>query len=158
MPGVRAEVTFYKGLLDKLGIQFDMMQMGKFKGAAEPYTRTNMSPPLRESLEAIVDDTYEDMATCIAAGRGMKDYRVKTLLDQGLFTAAAARKAGLIDHVLYADQFRDRLRKKLKADRLSVVLGYRKKRVETDFSGITGMMKLLELLMGRPKQTGEGSG
>ncbi len=148
MPGVRAEVTFYKGLLDKLGIQFDMMQMGKYKGAAEPFTRENMSPALRESLEAIVDQSYEDMATSIAAGRGMKDYRVKTLLDQGIFTAAAARKAGLIDQVVYADQFRESLRKKLKADHLRVVINYRKKQVQTDFSGITGMMKLMELFMG----------
>ena len=36
VPGVRAEVTFYKGLLDKLGLEFDALQMGKFKGAAEP--------------------------------------------------------------------------------------------------------------------------
>ena len=148
VPGVRAEVTFYKGLLDKLGIQFDMMQMGKYKGATEPFTRTNMSPPLRESLEAVVDDAYEDLAASIAAGRGMKDYRVKTLLDQGLFTAAAARKAGLIDRVVYADQFRQSLPKKLKADGLNLVTDYKKKRVETDFSGVTGMMKLMELFLG----------
>ncbi len=148
VPGVRAEVTFYKGLLDKLGIQFDMMQMGKYKGATEPFTRTNMSPPLRESMEAVVDDAYEDLAASIAAGRGMKDYRVKTLLDQGLFTAAAARKAGLIDQVVYADQFRQSLAKKLKADKLNLVTDYKKKRVETDFSGVTGMMKLMELFLG----------
>ena len=52
VPGVRAEVTFYKGLLDKLGLQFDALQMGKYKGAAEPLTRNEMSKPLRESLEA----------------------------------------------------------------------------------------------------------
>ena len=154
MPGVRAEVTFYKGLLDKLGIQFDMMQMGKYKGAAEPFTRTSMSPPLRESFEALVDDTYEDLAASVAAGRGMKDYRVKTLLDQGLFTAADARKAQLIDQVVYADQFRDSLRKSLKADEINLVTDYKKTRMEADFSGITGMMKLMELVLGgKPSQT-----
>ncbi|MHC4178714.1 MAG: signal peptide peptidase SppA [Planctomycetota bacterium] len=153
VPGVRAEVTFYKGLLDKLGIQFDMIPMGKYKGAVEPFTRTNMSPPLRESLEAIVDDAYEDLATSIAAGRGMKDYRVKTLLDQGLFMAAAARKAGLVDQVVYADQFRESLPKKLKVDKVNLVADYKKKRVQADFSGITGMMKLMELFMGgKPSQ------
>jgi protease-4 len=153
MPGVGAQVTFYKGLLDKLGIQFDMMQMGKYKGAAEPFTRTNMSPPLRESLEALVDDVYEDMATSIAAGRGMKDYQVKTLLDQGLFTAAAARRAGLIDQVAYADEYRDSLRRKLKTQEINLLADYKKKRIETEFSGLTGMVKLMELLMGgKPSQ------
>ena len=104
-------MTFYKGLLDKLGLQFDALQMGKYKGAAEPMTRNEMSKPLRESIEAVVDDYYEDLVATIAADRQLKDYQVKTLLDQGLFTAAAAKKAGLIDEVLYADQFQDAIKK-----------------------------------------------
>ena len=79
-----------------------------------------MSQPLRESLEAIVDDTYECMVATIAADRKMKDYRVRTLLDEGLFTAPAAKKAGLVDHVIYADQLEDLLRKRLKAEKLEV--------------------------------------
>jgi protease-4 len=148
VPGVRAEVTFYKGLLDKLGLQFDSLQMGKYKGAAEPLTRTEMSKPLRESLDAVVDSYYEDMVATIAVDRRLKDYQVKTLLDQGLFTAAAAQKAGLIDEVLYADQFQDSLKKKLKIDKLEIVTNYKKKRIDTDFSGISGFMKMMELLMG----------
>ena len=117
IPGVRAEMTFCKGLLDKLGLQFDALQMGKYKGAAEPFTRSEMSKPLRESLEALVDDTYQDLVATIVADRHMKDYKAKTLLDQGLFTAAAAQKAGLVDEVLYADQLQDAIRKDLKAER-----------------------------------------
>jgi protease IV len=148
IPGVRAEVTFYKGLLDKLGIQFDMLQMGKYKGAAEPMTRKAMSGPLRESFEALVDDNYELMASTIAADRKLKPYQVKTVLDEGLFTATAAQKARLIDHVAYADQFEDSLRKKLKVKELDIVTNYKKKQLDTDFSGISGMMKFMELLMG----------
>jgi protease-4 len=148
LPGVRAEVTFFKGLLDKLGIEFDVLQMGKYKGAAEPLTRAEMSPALRESLEALVDDSYEDLAATIAADRGMKDYRVKTLLDKGLFTASAARKAGLVDRVAYADEFRESLRKKLKVDDVELVTDYKKKKVDSELSGMTGVVKLLELLMG----------
>ena len=50
VPGVRTEMTFYKGLLDKLGLKFDALQMGKYKGAAEPMTRSEHEQPLRESL------------------------------------------------------------------------------------------------------------
>jgi protease-4 len=148
LPGVRAEVTFYKGLLDKLGIEFDVLQMGKYKGAAEPMTRTSMSPSLRESIEAVVDDTYADLVSTIAADRKLKDYQVKALLDQALFTAKAAQKAKLIDRVAYADQFQDSLKGKLKAEAIDVVTNYKKKQLDTDFSGITGFMKLMELLMG----------
>jgi len=78
----------------------------------------------------------------------MKDYKVKTLLDQGLFTASAAKKAGLIDDVLYSDQLQDALKRKLKLEKLEIVTNYKKKQIDTDFSGISGMMKLMELFMG----------
>ena len=45
--GVRAEVTFFKAMLDKLGVDAEILQVGEFKGAGEPLTRTSMSPQLR---------------------------------------------------------------------------------------------------------------
>ena len=79
VPGVHAEVTFYKGLLDKLGLKFDALQMGKYKGAAEPLTRSGMSPALRENMEAIVDDSYEAMVKLIAADRAPEGLRGEDL-------------------------------------------------------------------------------
>jgi protease-4 len=148
LPGVRAEMTFYKGLLDKLGLQFDALQMGKYKGAVEPMTRTAMSGPLRESMEAIIDDVYDDMLGTVAKDRRMKEYLVKLLIDQGMFSAAKAQQAGLIDQVQYADQFEESLRKKLGVEKLDLVTNYKKKPIETDFSGLSGMMKLIELFSG----------
>jgi protease-4 len=156
IPGVRAEITFFKGLLDKLGLQFDALQMGKYKGAAEPLTRNAMSKPLRESLDALVDDTYENLVTTIAADRRLKDYQVKTLLDQGLFTAAAAKKAGLVDEVLYADQLQDAIKAALKAKDVEIVRDYKKKHIDTDFSGMSGMMKLFDLFRGAKPSAGSG--
>jgi protease-4 len=151
--GVRAEMTFYKGLLDKLGLQFDSLQQGKYKGAAEPFTRSKMSEPLRESMEAVVGDIYETVVQAIAKDRNLPDYQVKSLIDQGLFTAAAAHKAGLVDQLAYGDQIEDLLRKKVSADHVSVITNYKKKEVQTEFSGLGGMVKLMELMFGGGKQT-----
>jgi protease-4 len=152
VPGVRMEMMFYKGLLDKLGLQFEPLQMGKYKGAAEPLSRKDMSQPLRESLEAIVEDCYQDMLATVAADRKLKDYEVKTFIDRGLFSAADAKKAGLIDELLYADQLQDQLRETIKAEKLEFVANYKSKKVDADFSGIAGLMKLVELMMGgKPK-------
>lgn len=151
LPGVRAEMTFFKGLLDKLGLQFEMLQQGKYKGAGEPMTRTSMSAPLRESMEAVVDDTYERLAETVAKDRRMEDYRVKTLIDEGLFTAQGALAAGLVDHLLYADQVEDRFRSALKVDEVKLNAKYKRKKVDTDFSGLSGMMKLLEMMFGGKK-------
>ena len=145
------EMTFYKGLLDKLGLKFDALRMGKYKGFVEPMSRENMSAPLRESLQSIVDDVYDDMIATIAKDRRLPDYQVKSLVDQGLFTATAAQEAGLIDEVLYADQFEESLRKRLKADRVEVETAYKKKQIDTDFSGIGGFVKLMEVFSGGKK-------
>ncbi len=50
--GVRAELTFYKDLLDKLGIKAEMMQVGAYKGAAEPLTRSGMQPRVSQAVRA----------------------------------------------------------------------------------------------------------
>ena len=151
LPGVRAEMTFYKGLFDKVGLQFDVLQQGKYKGAGEPFSRTNMSAPLRESITAIVDDAYDSVATTIAQDRKLPDYRIKTLMDEGLFTAPSAKNAGLVDRILYGDQLEADLRTRLKVDSVKVVTNYKKKKIDTDFSGIGGMMKLMGLMFGGGK-------
>jgi protease IV len=151
LPGVRAEMTFYKGLFDKVGVQFDVLQQGKYKGAGEPYSRNSMSPALRESMTAIVDDAYDALSKTIAQDRKTADYRVKTLIDQGLFTAATAKSSGLVDQLYYADQWEAELKKRLKVDEVSVVTDYKKKKVDTDFSGVGGMVKLMELMFGGDK-------
>ncbi len=156
IPGVRAEVMFFKGFLDKIGVEFDALKMGKYKGALEPFTRRDMSQPLRESLESLVNDFYNEMARAIAADRKTNDLVVKSLMDHGFFTAEGAKKAGLIDQVLYSDQFEERLRKKLGAESLDLVANYKQKSIETDFSGIGGLMKFMEILTGgKPSETGD---
>jgi protease-4 len=107
-----------------------------------------MSKPLRESMEALVDDTYSGVVNAIAKDRKLADYQVKTLIDQGLFTAAAAKKAGLIDRIAYFDEFQDSLKARLKAKQVKLVTDYKKKQIDADFSGIGGMVKLMELLFG----------
>jgi protease-4 len=103
--GLTADVYFLKGLLDKIGVQADLIQTGSFKGAAEPLTRTSMSPELREQMTRLLDDLYEQMVAGIAAGRKLPAEKVKALIDEGPFTADEARKAGLIDWVVYPDEF-----------------------------------------------------
>jgi protease-4 len=158
IPGVRAEVTFYKGLLDKLGLQFDSLQMGKYKGAAETFTRSGMSPALRESMEAMVDDSYSRLLTTIAKDRKLPPDKVKALVDRGLFTAEAAKTVGLVDHVLYFDEFLEILKKKLNAADLNVVSESKKGSADLDFSGVSGLLKFMELAVGGKKSEATSQG
>ncbi len=151
--GVRAELMFYRGLFDLLGIQAEMMQVGDFKGAAEPYTRREMSPEFRGQYEAVLDDMYQQIVEMIAADRKLDPAKVRELIDTGIFSAQAAKDAGLIDTVAYSDELKPRLQKMLSVDKVEVTENYGKKSVNTDFSGMTGMFELFNLMMGvKPTQ------
>lgn len=145
--GIQAEVMFFKGLLDKLGIQADFIQVGDFKGASEPLTRNNMSPEFRAQYEAVVNDYYEQIVETIAKERKLEAAEVKKLIDRGMFSANEAREARLIDRVAYEDEWHDALKSELNADDLAIERDYGRKKSE-DLSGMAGMMKLMEALMG----------
>ena len=148
IPGIHAEMVYYKELLGKIGIEADMMHVGAYKGAAEPLTRTNMSEPVRKNLTALIDDLFDQMVASIATDRQMKVDEVRALVDHGLLRVPKAHKAGLIDRVAYPDEFRAQLKKEYEADELVYVVNYAKKKLDTDFSGPMGMIKLFKAMMG----------
>ena len=146
--GLRAEVMFYKKLFDKLGVQADFIQVGDFKGAAEPYTRTEMSPEFRQQYESVIADFYQQIVQQVATDRKLEPAAVETLIDQGLITAGAAKEAKLVDRVCYEDELLDQLKAEYKTSSLNIERGYGKQKVDTDFSGIGGIVKLVEIFTG----------
>jgi protease-4 len=149
---LRSEVTFYKNLFDKLSIEPQILRVGEFKSAAEPYSRTEMSGPFREEMEAILDDYHQQMLKMIADARKISVEKAGELVDQGVLTAAEAREAGLVDAISYEDEFQKSLPGD-SATKLKLVMGYGKKKLDTDFSGFNGFVKMMNLLAGvEPQQ------
>lgn len=148
LPGVRAEVMFYKNLFDKLGVRADMLQVGDFKGAGEPYSRTEMSESFRRQYELVIDDLYDQMVDLIATDRQLPRDVVVSKIDQGLFMAAEAKEAGLVDLVAYDTELTKVLEATAAPQSIRVVRDYGRKKVDTDFSGMMGMVKLMEMLTG----------
>ena len=146
--GVRAEVTFYKDLLDKLGVKAEILQKGAYKGTGEIFTRSGMSPEFRKDIDLLVDDTYNQMIDTIAADRKLDRGHVKDLVDEGIFTATEAKAAGLIDQVAYRDQLIEHIKKSLEVDEVKLTENYGKKKLDEDFSGFTGFMKLMQMITG----------
>ncbi len=102
--GLKAEVTFIKGTLDKLGIVADLEHIGDYKSASEQVTRTSMSPPFREMVNSLLDDMYDQVTQGIAQQRGWTQEETKSKIDSGPFTASEAQKADLVDTLLFYDQ------------------------------------------------------
>ena len=148
LPGLRAEVSFYKNLFDKLSIEPQMLRVGECKSAAEPSSRSEMSPAFREEMEAILDDYYRQIVETISAGRKLTPDQVKAIIDTGLHTAADAKKLGLIDVVGYEDAIESHIKGDDKTAEVKITKGYGKKKIDTDFSGFTGMAKMMNMMMG----------
>jgi protease-4 len=108
--GLSSEVTFVSGGLKKLGIEAELIQMGKYKSAAETFTRSDMSPAHREMMESLVHDLYEQVVAAVAAGRGFDADQARAVLDRGPFVGREAQQERLVDALLYEDEAEERLR------------------------------------------------
>jgi len=61
LKGLSAEIMFYKGLMDKLGIEAQIIRHGKFKGAVEPFMYNQMSNENREQIEKLLNSISDYM-------------------------------------------------------------------------------------------------
>jgi protease-4 len=107
--GLAAEVTFYRGTLDKLGVEAQFEGVGKYKNAPNQFTEKGLTEPHREQMEALVGTLFEQYVRGVAEGRGLKPEEVRSLIDRGPFEASEAKEVGLVDELLYRDQVEDRI-------------------------------------------------
>ena len=151
--GLRAEVSFYKNLFDKLDVKAEMLRVGEYKSAAEPYSRTEMSKEFREEMEAVLDSYFSQMKQIVAEARKQTPEKVEEAINAGPFTSAKAKELGLIDRIAYPDEL-ESLAKGGPDSKVKITKKYGKKKLDTDFSGFTGMVKFMDLLMGieQPKR------
>ena len=70
LDGLAATATFFRGTFDKIGVRPNFVRVGRFKSAAEAYTRTDMSPESREALGAVLDDLYRLLLDRVGESRG----------------------------------------------------------------------------------------
>jgi protease-4 len=116
--GVAIETLYAHELLQNLGLDAQMLQQGRFKGAADPLTRDDMPKEVQETLGAIVDDLQARVVASIARGRKLSPERVQALIDQGPFTAEDARTGGLVDEIVFDDGARGAAKLAAKAERV----------------------------------------
>jgi len=108
IPGVGASPIYLKNALDKLGVKADFLQMGAYKGAAEPLTRSEPSPEMQTTLQAILDQGYNTLVAGIADGRGLPTDTVTEQIDQALFVGERAVDSKLVDQTTTFEDFRNK--------------------------------------------------
>jgi len=111
--GLAADVMFFRGSLDKLGIYPDIYQIGKYKTAANMFKEKEMTEAHREFINEFIEDLYQRYINTIAQARRKTPDEVRTLIDNAPYNAEQAKNAGLIDDAMYRDQLENMLKKQL---------------------------------------------
>ena len=105
--GMAIEVPFARGLLDKLEVEPRFGQREEYKSAVESLTRSSLSEPARENLQALLDSLYGQAVAGIAAGRQIGEADIRGMVNNGPYLAREALDLGLVDHLAYWDEFID---------------------------------------------------
>lgn len=103
--GLSSQPMFLAGALQKYGVGVQVVRVGKFKGAVEPFILTKMSPENREQTQKLLDDVWGEWRNAVSASRKLKPEQLQAIADnQALLEAGEAKNKGLVDKVAYIDQ------------------------------------------------------
>lgn len=138
--GFAAEAMFYKGSLDKLGVETDVIQIGpKYKNAPDQYTKKEMGDGQKEVINAVLDEYWSRFTNAIAETRKKAPEDVKSIIDGAPYGAAQAKSLGLIDDALYKEQVYDDLKTRLgykSDDKLKTLSGGQYHEIPSDTLGL----------------------
>jgi protease-4 len=113
--GPGGQNLYYKGLLDKLGVNAHVYRVGTYKAAVEPFTRTEMSPEAKQNAQALGNALLETWRESVIKARPQAKIDAYLRDMNGAIAAAggdmakAAQNAGLVDKIADREVFEKRL-------------------------------------------------
>ena len=122
LKGLSASPMFYKGLLEKLDIDMQIIRHGKFKSAVEPFTLTKMSAENREQMSLFLNSIANNLMDSIANQRGLTISEVQNHADQlSLENAKSCIELNYVDALMYQDQVNDSLLSLSQSEKLNII-------------------------------------
>jgi protease-4 len=113
MNGFGASAMFFKGMFDKLGIDWHVQQFEEYKSAGEMFSRTNFSEPAREELRALVAQRYGMFISDAGRLRPALQQTVAPTLQRGVYIADSLKNLGFIDEFATESDVRDRMKARI---------------------------------------------
>ena len=110
LKGLSISQLFYKGLLEKLDIDMQIIRHGKFKSAVEPYTLDKMSDENRKQMKLLLTSISNNIMDSIANQRGLSLSQIhEHSRNISLENAKSCLELNYVDALLYQDQIEDSL-------------------------------------------------
>lgn len=85
LTGYYSELAYYKGLADRLGVQFNVIHVGDYKSFGENYTKGKMSKEYKENITSLKDTVYNNFIEKISTSRGILTDEVNNKILSGMF-------------------------------------------------------------------------
>ena len=113
--GLSATLPFFKNVLDKVGVEMQVLRVGTFKSAVEPYIETEASPANRTATEAYLKSLWGVIATEVAESRAISVEKVNELADNMIYTQSVDYLLDnkLIDGTCYKFELERNLKEKM---------------------------------------------
>lgn len=122
LKGLSAGIMFYKGLLEKLDIDVQIIRHGKFKSAVEPFMLDKMSDANREQMQLLLNSFADNLFDSIASQRGMTLSNIHNHANNlSLENAKSCLDLHYVDALLYQDQVDDSLLVISKSEKLNFI-------------------------------------
>ena len=99
IPGPAAAPMHFKRMMGKFGLEAQILHVGDYKGAGEPFTRDAPSDAMKETLDAILDQQYATLIDGLVESRKMSKEEAVATVDRALFMGEQAVEAKLVDEL-----------------------------------------------------------
>ncbi|MGK7895782.1 MAG: signal peptide peptidase SppA [Xenococcus sp. (in: cyanobacteria)] len=110
--GMSSEQMFLKGAFEKYGIGVQVVRVGDYKSAIEPFTRKDLSPENRQQTQALLADLWNKFLFTVGESRELSPQYLQQLADQkGFLEPEEAQEHKLVDEIAYFDNLTEKLRK-----------------------------------------------
>ena len=117
LTGFAAQITLYRGLLDEIGIEHENLQVGRYKGAVDPFVLRTISDELRVQIEHILDSYSATFVDAISKRTGKTADEVNSLINTPpIQRVQFAHENGLIDAIAYHDEVIDHIKERIGLD------------------------------------------
>ena len=116
LKGLSAQTMFFKNTLDKLGIEMQVVKVGTFKSAVEPYVNTKMSDANRLQVNVFMSSIWNNILKEISASRKIPVAKLNSYADEMMMfqPTEKSKQYGLVDGLVYIEQVDSVLKKYVK--------------------------------------------
>jgi protease-4 len=115
--GLKAELLFFKGTMEKLGIEPQIFRVGKYKSAVEPLFREDMSEENRQQIGEYLESLNETMLVSASEARDINIDELRRVADQMLVRGSeTAKEYQLIDEIMYYDEVEEWIKEKIELE------------------------------------------